>query len=370
MKLRQGRIGRQETLAAGAVAVTVSGVFTTDNAALYGQGNSAYVSTPFAAALAVLAFLLVSRAMQKGDHKTLWELLEHGFGKILGRAIAFFYAAVLVFCAAALLSRFSLMLGRFVYPDASEWQVLLYPLAAAFFLSWLGLESLGRMSRLFSWVLLISILGTLLLAAYNYEPYRLAPFLGDGFDHMAGMTLRNVALYFPGMLALLVLARGVHGVTAAKRAGYGAGIAAGVIGSLCQICLGMTYSYQDLALMHSPMYRLTMNFRSGGYYPRIDLLLMMGWVISGILAAGYYLYASALLYAEAFAQEDIRPALITAGAAAGAASMLMHVDNDLFNVIGRFVSMYGWAFAAAPALVAALISVVRGKNKSSKEVGV
>lgn len=369
MKLRQGRIGRQETLAAAAVAVAVSGIFTTDNAALYGEGNSAYVSTPFAAALALLAFLLVARAMQKGGQKTLWELLKHGLGGVLGRVAAFFYAGLLVFCAAALLSRFSLMLGRFVYPDASEWQVLLYPLAAAFALAWLGLESIGRMSRLFAWVLLISILGSMALASYNYEPYRLAPFLGDGFDHMAGMALRNVALYFPGMLSLLVLARGVHGFTAAKRAGYGAGIAAGVLGSLCQICLGMTYTYQDLALMHSPMYRLTMSFRSGGYYPRLDLLLLMGWVISGILATGFYLYAAALLFTEAFAQEDIRPAVLTAGAAAGAASMLMHVDNLWFRAIGGFVSLYGWAFAVMPVLLASLISVMRSAGRPKQEVG-
>ena len=68
MKLRQGRIGRQETLAAAAVAVAVSGIFTTDNASLYVKGNSAYVSTPIAAALALLAFLLVAGAMQRGAH--------------------------------------------------------------------------------------------------------------------------------------------------------------------------------------------------------------------------------------------------------------------------------------------------------------
>ena len=287
----------------------------------------------------------------------------------MGRVAAFFYAALLVFCAAALLSRFSLMLGLFVYPDASEWQVLIYPLAAALALAFLGLEGIGRMSRLFAWVMLISILGALVFAGYNYEPYRLAPFLGDGFDHMAGMALRSVALYFPGMLALLVLARGVHGVRAARRAGYGAGIAAGVLSSLCQVCLGMTYTYKDLARMHSPMYRLTMSFRSGGYYPRLDLLLLMGWVISGMVATGFYLYTAALLFAEAFAQQDIRPAVLTAGAAAGAAAMLMHVDNTLFRAIASYISLYGWIFALVPALLASFVSTMRNAGKPQKEVG-
>jgi len=363
MNLRQGRIGRQEALCAAAIAAGASAVFTTDTNALYARGNSAYLSTPLSALLSLGAFLLVVRTMQRRDNKNLWELLSDGLGPVFGRVAALICTAVLLFAAAGLLSRFSLMLGRFVFPDASEWQILAYLAAAAFVPAWLGLEGIGRTSRLFVWLLLIAVLGALLLAAYNYQPHRLAPFLGDGLGNMAELSVRDTALFFPALMGLLVVTRGVHGVTAAKRAGYGAGIAAGVLSSLCQICLGMTYSYHDLAQMHSPMYRLTMNFRSGGYYPRLDLLLMMGWTLSGTLGAGFYTYAAALLFAEAFQQEDIRPAVAAFTAAVGGTAMLMHVETDFTKALGDIVSRYGWLAATVPALLAAALAARKGKRE-------
>ena len=366
MNLRQGRIGRQEALCAAAIAAGASAVFATDTGALYAKGNSAYLSTPLSALLSLGAFLLAARAMQRRGDRNLWELLHDGFGSVIGRAAALLCGAVLIFAAAGLLSRFSLMLGRFVFPEASEWQVLAYLAAASFLPAWMGLEGVGRTARLFIWLLLAAVLLALLLAAYNYQPHRLAPVLGDGLPNMAALSFRDTALFFPALAGLLIVTRGVHGVTAAKRAGYGAGIAAGIVGSLCQVCLGMTYSYRDLAQMHSPMYRLTMNFRSGGYYPRLDLLLLMGWTLSGALGAAFYIYAAALLFAEAFQQEDIRPTVAAFAAVTGGAALLMHVETDFTRTLGDVVSRFGWLAALVPVLSASALAALKGRRKAKE----
>ncbi len=270
MNLRQGRIGRQETLCAAAIAAAASGIFTPDGRELYAHGNSAYLSMLLSAGLALVAFLFAAGAMRRAGCETLWELLRTGLGGIFGRVAAVLLSILLLFAAASVLSRFSLMLSRFVYPDAAEWQILAYLVPASFLPAWFGLEGVGRAARLFLWFVLAMLLGALVMAAYNYEPHRLAPFLGDGTPHLLDMGARNSLLFFPALVGLLVVARGVHGTVAARRAGYGAGIAAGVLSALCQLCLGMTYPYRDLAQMHSPMYRITMNFRTGGYFPRLD----------------------------------------------------------------------------------------------------
>ena len=45
MNLRQGCIGRQESLCMAAIAACSSGLFTFDSSSLYSLGNSAYVTT-------------------------------------------------------------------------------------------------------------------------------------------------------------------------------------------------------------------------------------------------------------------------------------------------------------------------------------
>ncbi len=358
MNLRQGRIGRQETLCAAAIAAAASGIFTPDGRELYTYGNSAYVSMLLSAGLALIAFLFAAGAMRRSGCETLWRLLRVGLGAIFGRAAALLFCTLLLFSAASVLSHFSLMLTRFVYPDAAEWQILAYLVFASFLPAWFGLEGIGRASRLFLWIVLTMLLGALVLAAYNYEPHRLAPFLGDGAPHMLNIGARNSLLFFPALLGLLVVARGVHGTVAARKAGYVAGIAAGVLSALCQLCLGMTYPYSDLAQMHSPMYRITMNFRTGGYFPRLDKLLLFGWVLSGMLASGYYIYTSALLFAESFEQEDIRPTVASFSVFVGALSLLLHVEAAFIKNVVDFLSAYGWIIAIAPVMLASLICVL------------
>lgn len=355
MNLRQGRIGRQEALCAAAIAAAASGIFTPDGRELYTHGNSAYLSMLLSAGLALVAFLFAAGAMRRAGCETLCELLRKGLGAIFGRAAALLLCVLLLVAAASVLSRFSLMLSRFVYPDAAEWQILAYLIPASFLPAWFGLEGVGRAARLFLWFILAMLLGALVMAAYNYELHRLAPFLGDGTPHLLDMGVRNSLLFFPALIGLLVVARGVHGTVAARRAGYGAGIVAGVLSALCQLCLGMTYPYSDLAQMHSPMYRITMNFRTGGYFPRLDKLLLFGWVLSGMLASGYYIYTAALLFAESFAQEDIRPTVVAFSALAGALSLLLHVEAAFVESVVSVLSVYGWIIAIAPVMLASVL---------------
>lgn len=356
MNHKLGRIGGQEALCIGAVAACASSIFTPDSAALYAKGNSAYLSMLLSAAVAVIVFLLVARAMHATQAQSLWELLRLGLGPVLGRVAALLYALFLVLMVATLFSRFALMMERFIFPLASEWQLLLYLLLAACIPAWLGLEGLGRAARLLGFMLLAAMVGALALAAYNYEPYRLAPFLGDGTRNLLDLSARGTTLFLPALLGLLIVSEGIHGVRHTRRAGCYVGIAGGVISSLCQLCLGMTYPYSDLAEMHSPMYRLTMGFKTGGYFPRLDTLLVFGWVMSGMLASGYYLYVAALLFAQAFSQADIRPSIVVFSGCAGGLVLLLHAQAA--NGILQFLGYYGYIIVAAPVLLAALIAPV------------
>lgn len=368
MNLKQGKIGGQEAICLGAAAACMSSIFTPDSEILYAQGNSAYISMLLSAALALAVFIVAARAMRTVKVNNLWELLRRGLGPVLSRVAAVLYALLLVFMAAALLSRFTLMLGRFVFPMAQEWQLLLYLLAAACVPAWMGLEGLGRTARLLAWVFFAALAGALLLAAYNYEPHRLAPFLGDGTLHLAELSARGITLFLPALLGLLIAGSGIHGAKHARRAGYAAGIISGALASLSQLCMGMTYTYKDLAEMHSPMYRLTMGFKTGGYFPRLDTLLLFGWAMTGMLASGFYIYIGALLFAQAFAQKDIRPAVAVFSGCVGAVALLLHLPAGFMSGILAFWSRFGFLLAATPVLLAAWIAqAARGREKRRKE---
>ncbi len=367
MNLRQGSIGRQESVCIAAIAACSSGLFTFESSALYSLGNSSYISMLVSAAIAIIIFALAVSAMRSAGHLTLWALLRSGLGPFFSRIAALVYSLLLLACAAMLLSRFTLMMVRFIFPGVLEWKLLAYLAPVVFMLAWKGLESIARASRLFIGLLLLSLLGSLLFAAFNYKTERLAPFLGDGIENLLRLGVKDTLLFLPALLGLLIVAQGVHGPKMAQRAGYSAAIIAGLLCSVAQLCIGMTYSYKALSKMHSPMYRLTMNFRTGGYLQRLDKLLFFGWLISSMLAAGYYIYTAALLFSGAFEHNDIRPCVAVFSVSVSVLTLLMHSQSAIWENVERIISGWGLLLAAAPLLLAALIARLKSSNKKRQE---
>lgn len=369
MNRRQGKIGRQEALCIAAIAACASAIFTTNNAELYARGNSAYISMPMAAAIAVIVFLFLANTMCRMEAESLYGMFRVGLGPILGRLVALFYACMLLFMASALLEKFIVMMNSFIFPKAAGWEMLLYLLPASFLPAWFGLEGIGRVSRLLVWVLLAALLGAILLSSHNYETHRLAPFLGDGALHMLRSGMENIMLFLPALLGLLIAANGVHGPRDAKRAGYVAGAIGGGLSAACQLCLGMTYTYRDLAQMHSPMYRLTMGAKTGGFFPRLDTMLLFGWVLSGMIAAAYYLYVAALLFCEAFDIADIRPVVASLAGIMGGVVLILYARAEWFLAVVSVVNGYGFLLITIPALLAAILARIFRRNKRDRKLG-
>ncbi|MDL2257645.1 spore germination protein [Eubacteriales bacterium OttesenSCG-928-K08] len=367
MNLKQGRIGYQEALSVVTIASVVSAVFTTDSEKLYAKGNSAWLSMLISAFIALIVFELVVYAMRVSKTQSLYAFLCYGLGKQLAAAVALLVSGMLLCCAVSLLARFTLMVGRFVFPQAGEKTILLYFMLAVLVLVYLGWEGVARTARLFLWLLVAALVGALALASYGYELHRLAPFLGDGFSSMLQNAASEVLLFLPAMVGMLIVTRGVHGMKTAGRTGYMAGLIGGIIAALCQFCVGMTYSYQDLAQMHSPMFRLTMGFKSAGYFPRLDTLLLFGWVMSAVLAACYYVYTASLMYANVFAQEDIRPNLAAFTALAGGLALLSHSGVAWLKAALDFIGRQGYALLAAPLVLCAALTIFRAKTADKND---
>lgn len=118
--------------------------------------------------------------------------------------------------------------------------------------------------------------------------------------------------------------------------------------------------------MHSPMYRITMTARSGGYFPRLDKLLLFGWTIAGVMGAGFYQYAAALLWCRAFGQRDARPAAVVMSGLSAGICLLAQQEIQWLMMVGEFLSQYGFLLAAGPVMLAAAIGLCR-KGRADME---
>ena len=121
----------------------------------------------------------------------------------------------------------------------------------------------------------------------------------------------------------------------------------------------MTYSYQALSKMHSPMYQLTMSVRTGSAYLRTDKVLLFVWTVGGLIAGGFFAYAAALMYASVCRMRDIRPAAAVFAILIGSLTLMGHLQLPVFERLMELWWSFAWILLLLPPLLAAALAMLR-----------
>ena len=367
MNDRQGRIGRQEAAAAAGMALGTGSIFVTDAALFYGRGNAGVLGVMVAFALSVVLFCMTAFAMKKAGQDTLFGLFRCGLGPVWSRAAALVLVVAAAVTAGLILGRFVYMLNTYVFESAAPWQLLLYLSPAAAALGLWGMETLGRTARLLLLPVAAGLVVTLLLGLDTYAGFRLYPQAQPARLVLSG--LENAAVMLPGLLGLLIAGGGVHGPQNARYAGLAALFAGSGLSLACQLCLGMTFQSDALSALYTPLYRLTQLSRSGGYFPRLDQLLLFFWVLGGLVAVGYLQYTGGLLWCHAFDQKDVRPAVVMAAALGTGTCLLSLRGLAALDAIGTMFSRYGWLVMAALLLLTDVLALLKSKRGQNRRMG-
>lgn len=347
-----------------AIAAAFGALFAVDTEATYASGNSTYLSTLLAATLSVVLFLLVAYAMKKSGKRHLSELFSYAFGKSIGVAVSCVVSLALVYAGAIPLIRIVLILCRFIFADVSVASVAVYFLVCIVVLSAAGLETIGRTARLFFFITFLSILLAFFIASPDFDAFHLYPLLGNGLPSVLWQGLRGTERFLPALVALLVLGVGVQGVDVAASQGKKAVLFSGAFAAGAQLCLGMTYSYDELAQMHSPMYRITMTVRMGASSLRADKLLLFIWTMGGIIGSAFYTYAAALLFSKSCKIKDVRPPAVTFGMLSGVLILLGNRNISWMQNGAAFLWNWLFVFFMAPVVLATVITLLkRGATK-------
>lgn len=342
-----------------AIASVFGALFAVDTGATYATGNSAYLSTLLAAMLSVAVFLLVAYAMKQSGKRHLGELFQYAFGRVAGAAVSCMVSLALVYAGAIPLIRIVLILCRFVFVEVAASSVAAYFLVCIVVLAAAGLETVGRTARLFFIITFLSILLAFLIASPDFDAFHLYPLLGNGLHAALWQGLRATERFLPALCALLALGVGVQGVDVAASEGKKAVLFSGVFASCAQLCLGMTYCYDELAQMHSPMYRITMTVRMGASSLRSDKLLLFIWTMGGIISGAFYTYAAALLFSKSCGIGDIRPPAVTLGILSGVLILLGNRNVGWLQDGAAFLWNWLFLFFLAPVLLAVGITLLK-----------
>ena len=359
MNLKEGRIGKQETAAVAWIACWISGIFAMNTETFYAHGNAAYLTTVFSA---MLALCLVAEAMRRKRCENLAALYRRAYGRVLALPIGFVTALSIVYAAVIVLVRLAMILSRYIYAEADTPNASLYFYICILVLAWMGLEIIGRTSKLFLALIILAAVMQVIVALPSLALFRLYPLPGMPLSEILWQSVTGTGRYFPALLGLLICGVGVQGVPnvilGARIGATGGGLMAGGM----ELAIGMAYPYSMLSNMHSPLYRLTMTVRTDDGYLRTDKLLMFFWALAGMLAGGYYAYTASLLYAGTSEMRDVRPAAGAMVAVIGALMLLGQMNLPGYERVAEFLWNAAFLCMLLPPMLAAMLVSIRKED--------
>lgn len=355
MNLKEGRIGRQESVAIVWIACWISGIFAMNTEAYYASGNAAYMTTVLSAMLSLLLFYLVAEAMRRSNCENLAALYKRAYGRVLAMPVGLITSVSFIYAAVLVLERLAMILSRYIYAESNVANASLYFFICVLVLAWMGFEIIGRTCKLFFGLILFTAIVQVIITLPALAAFRLYPLPGVRITEILWQGATGTSRYFPALLGLLICGKGVQGVeNAAKSAAIGAA-GGGLMAGGMELVIGLAYPYNMLSEMHSPMYRLTMAVRADDGYLRTDKLLLFFWALAGMLGSGYYAYAASLLYAGTSDIRDSRPVVGAVAAVIGALMLIGQLNLPAYEQIAEALWDVACIAMLLPPLVAAML---------------
>ena len=360
MNRRLGRFGLQEGTAAVGLGALLSGTFAVNLGDTYGAGNVCYAATAAGALLSLLLMGLLLKAMERRGTGDLGSLLFDRFGGLLGALLGMPLILGLQLCAVLPLFRFTLAMERYIFVEADYVPVALYLLPVLLLLVLRGMECVARMAKLLAIPGAVALIMTLYLASPAFHIHHLYPLFSPGFSAFLTQTGEALFRFLPAGTALCVAGKGCQGqghLSGSVRRGL---LLGGAGSTAMQLGLGLTFFGPDIAGMAAPIFCMTMAARQERMSLRLDMLVLFLWLMAGLVAAGFYVYAAALLLCQTAGIQDIRP--VGGLLVLGAIGMLLLCNFDserILNVV-RLVYDEGWLLFLVPFAGMLLLSWGKG----------
>jgi len=184
---KEGKFGLQEAIWVLIITSTAKVFFTSPAMVARAVGTAGWYMTLISTATAAVGFTFIYFLLKRFPEKNIMEVYDSVLGKCIGFVFSLILAVVLLILASVNLREYTDVLKVYVFIKTPPTFIIGFFIVTVVILSFLGLESIARCSKLFAYVLLLGFILILLLASQHYQPHRLFPIFGYGL----GNTIYN-----------------------------------------------------------------------------------------------------------------------------------------------------------------------------------
>lgn len=358
--IKDGKFGVHETIALLAITLSAKVFFSSPSVVASKVGTAGWYMTLISAFVAFLATVLLIKLLSIYPNKTLMEIYEIVYGKVVGKILSFILFTSILFNVAIDSREFIEIMKVYDLPQSPSSYLLILLFMVIGVLAYWGLEAIARFSKLMAFFLLFAYISVLILSVKLYEPHRLFPILGYGLDKTILTGIQRSSVY--GEIIIIgVIISSLHGIKQAKRAAYLSLLISASIIATALLAFTLVFPYYTGEELAAPIYLMVSLIEYGDFIQRIEPLYFFIWNISTVISVAALFYVSIIMYAFIFELDDKRPLILPLGIIVIFLALIPQNIIQLTKGIVQAIRSYGWIFYFIPPVVTLVIAKITKK---------
>lgn len=362
-------VGYREAVTVGVIFISAK-IFLTYQIVLYHlAANAAWVVPILEALIAVAGMLLLVSVLERYPGKSIVEISEELLGSYLNTLFSMIFAAILVLITGLVLRQEGERALTGFFPDTPISMVVLLFLIGTVIVTFLGFDSIARVSVLAAPFLLLGLLIIVVLSVPLWQPTALFPLLGTGVSRVLRAPLEQTGsfteLFIMGVIAPFLPRGKLRAIGL-----WTVGVSTVLLVAFVLVPL-LVFNYPVVSELTLPLFEVNRLITIGRFGERMEAVFLPVWALTSLIKLSVGLYGAASVTAQVLRLKDYRPfvlpmAVFTVTVAFIPSNISAAVALDL-EVLRR----YSFAVVMAmflPVLVLSYLRVKRGKNSAEKGV--
>lgn len=248
-----------------------------------------------------------ARIVQLFPGKNLYDIVIQLFGKVFGKMIILLYVFYAIHLGSGVLRTISEFIQISNMPETPQIMVLSAFILLCIWMAKSGIETMGRVSKLAFFIVLISITITVVLSIKDMNFNNIKPIMGTDFTAFADSSTTVFSLPLAEIVLLTILYSSVD----QKENPYKLFICGLSVAGLLLIVVSLRNLFvlglPSVLMYYFPSYQAVSVIAIGEFFTRIEVLIGMNLVLAGLIKVCVCLFAASSGLAKLFNLDDHRP---------------------------------------------------------------
>jgi len=347
----EGKIGNIEMICLLVNAIACKAFFTSIAAVVEKVGTAGWYMTMISAAVSMGVFSLMYMLIKAHSGKNILEIYDETVGKKAGKALALISCLILFLSASITLREFTDATNVYLLHETPPGFIVGMFILAMTVVCCLGIEGLGRLAKLLSYILLFNFLVVMILSYQRIEIYRLYPLLGYGLGNTIKNGIVRSSAYGEIILAG-VFAKALNDTKDAGKIGYRSLILGGLVIAIILFAVIASFPYFIAIELADPLYIMVSLVQHGRFFQRVEVIFIFTWNLSTLIGLTAIFYGAINCYCHAFNIKDKKPIIISFAISIYLTTLIIPSISIVLDYVVPNLRDYGWIGFYSPIFIA------------------